>query len=156
MNSLIPMFGMAAVGRRIDSFINDQERRLYAALVYAGETFINLAREHGTYTDRTGNLRNSVGYAIAKAGRLVEFTAPRRSYRSGDDERVNGTGEAEAKARETAEAVAKKYPGGYILIGFAGMEYAAAVESRGYDVISGYTPEVEKILQQALRDAGLK
>jgi hypothetical protein len=153
--SLIPVFSMANITRTINNFSNEKERRGYMAFIYAGEQFVNRARERATFTDRTGNLRNSIGYAIAKGGRILKFSCPARGY-EGDEGTVNGGQEAKNAAMQTAREVAAKYKTGLILIGFAGMEYAASVESRGYDVISGYMPETEKDLMNALQDAGLR
>ena len=41
--------------------------------------------------------------------------------------------------------MALDYPKGMVLIGVAGMGYAAAVESRGYDVITGSAPNSNDI-----------
>jgi hypothetical protein len=152
--SLIPVFNMAAIEKTLEAFADSKKRQGVEAMIYAGELFVNLAREHGTYTDRTGNLRNSIGYAIAENGRVSKFALETRSYQNADAESVKGGEEARSAARNVAEEVARENPIGHILIGFAGMEYAAAVESRGYDVISGYMPEVEAALKEALRAAG--
>jgi len=41
------------------------------------------------------------------------------------------------KGAQLIDELAAQYPKGMILVVVAGMEYAAAVESKGYDVISG-------------------
>lgn len=56
-----------------------------------------------------------------------------------------GKEEGRSKAKEAAAEVATEYPRGYVLIGVAGMNYAAAVESKGFDVISGSAPEDNQI-----------
>jgi len=153
--TLIPVFNMVNVARTLESFADNQERKTFAAFIYAGESFTNRARERGTYTDHTANLRNSIGYAIAKNGKVVKFSCPDRAYET-EDGRSSGGQESKDAAMKTAKEVAAKYRRGMVLIGFAGMEYAAAVESRGYDVISGYMPETETDLKNALEDAGLR
>jgi len=48
-----------------------------------------------------------------------------------------------------ANQIKSKYKG-LVLIGIAGMEYAAAVEAKGYDVITGSAPTNE-IMQNAFK-----
>lgn len=104
------------------------------AFAYIGETFINKARRQGTYTDRTGNLRSSVGYVILIDGKIYQG-------------RFTGTAEGEADSIALALAIGGKLPG-IVLICMAGMAYAAAVESKGYDVITGSTPTDNEIGNQ--------
>lgn len=101
--------------------------KIYAAIEHqlrlVGEKFITNARNTNTYKDRTGNLRASIGYVIYKNGELVEQNFS------------GGTGGSNAE--KVSKAVLKDFPKGYVLIVVAGMEYAAAVESKGFDVITG-------------------
>ena len=145
---MIPKFSMVNVAANIQNFIEAKKQRAIWAFIRAGEQFVNLAKQGGAYTDRTANLRNSLGYAIAMDGDIIEFSCPKSPGKHGGPE-------ATKAAHDTASEVASKYKSGIVLIGFAGMEYAAAVESRGYDVITGSMPETEKLLNEALEDAGL-
>ncbi len=82
-----------------------------------GERFVANARQTNTYTDQTANLRNSIGYsAVSSEGRLDDF----------------GGGEGGAKGK----ALAGDHLEMNTIVMAAGMSYAAAVESKGYDVIS--------------------
>lgn len=108
--------------------IEAAESKMIEALQYEGEQFINKARSTGTYTDRTGNLRSSIGYVILKDGKTIQSVFP-GSKSKGNQE-----------ARKTVREVKGNYPNGFVLIGVAGMNYAAAVESKGYDVITGSSP----------------
>ena len=120
---LIPGFSQSSVNNRIDRFVLSIEKRIILTLAMVGEAFVNDARNTETYHDQTGNLRSSIGYIIAKHGEIIQ-------------ENVKGTSEGQAQARKIASEVLRQNPKGFILIGIAGMEYAAAVESKGYDVIT--------------------
>lgn len=132
-----PKFSLGSINRRIDSFRRQRERQVFLVLSYIGEDFIDTAREISTYKDQTGNLRSSVGYAIVVDGKVkTPYPEP-----EGD-----GT-EGASKAKELIDEYARSNPKGWHLIGMAGMEYAAAVESMGLDVITGSTPsdsDIEK------------
>jgi hypothetical protein len=107
------------------------------ALKYVGEAFINKARNLRTYKDRTGNLRSSIGYLIALDGKQLEIN-------------LMASGEAKQMAEETFRETLIRYNKGFVLIGVAGMQYAASLESRGYDVITGSSIQAEKILRNLM------
>lgn len=88
-----------------------------------GEQFVNDARENGSYQDRTGNLRSSIGYVILYNGKqlLRDF---------------DGTKDGVRFAKKAIADISKKYPTGFILIVVAGAQYAYSVESKGYEVLS--------------------
>ncbi len=92
-----------------------------------GEQFIANARNTDTYKDRTGNLRSSIGYVILKNG--LQKTS------SGWSVVKNGKA-GQAAGQKLINELAKKYPTGLVLICVAGMEYAAYVEAKGFDVIT--------------------
>ena len=124
---------MGAVRQSLDQFIGQIEQKTIEALQYAGEEFVNNARMNGNYRDDTGNLRSSIGYVILKDGREIFSSFP------GD----MATGAKTARRESTRvimDDVAQTDYKGYVLVGIAGMHYAAAVESRGYDVITGSAP----------------
>ena len=55
------------------------------------------------------------------------------------------------KGRRLAEEVSLSHSGGYVLVGVAGMEYAASVEAKGYEVVSGANTQCEKYLRDTLK-----
>lgn len=114
----------------------------FKALSYAGEMAVAHARKHGSYTDRTANLRNSIGYIIMKDGIVV----------SGKFQSGKSSSKAQSYAMEVAAKTAQKHKKGFVLIVVAGMEYAAYVEALGYDVLSGagnvLKSHVSEIVQQ--------
>lgn len=124
MPSLIQDFTMEDIDLKIDKFYQAKVRKSFEVLSWMGIQAVNYARQHGSYTDRTGNLRSSVAYAIIFDGQI------KKSQFQGDDV---GKGEA----RKLINELAAQFPQGMVLVIVAGMEYAAAVESKGYDVITG-------------------
>lgn len=117
------------------SFKARLEKVILRQLIYVGEQFIINVRNTKTYKDRTSNLRNSLSYVIIKDG--VQIV--------GD----LGSGIGSDKSLNIIHLVAADYPTGYLLIGVAGMEYAAAVEAKGFDVITGGAQIAENALRQA-------
>ena len=55
------------------------------------------------------------------------------------------------KGHRLAKEVSLSHTGGYVLVGVAGMEYAAAVEAKGYEVVSGANTQCEKYLRDTLK-----
>lgn len=109
-------------------------------LSYVGERCVEQARSQGSYTDRTGNLRSSVGYVVAVDGKVTEA-----GQFSGNG--AEGTKEGEAFARRLAAAA----PHGLCLIVVAGMHYARYVEDRGYDVITSAELLARRLVPQMLK-----
>lgn len=103
-----------------------------------GEEFVINARNTDTYKDRTGNLRGSIGYVILFDGKQM----------SAD---LDGTIDGITFARQAIVEVRKNYPQGFALIGVAGMDYAAAVESKGFDVITSSSQVAEENLKVAVK-----
>lgn len=99
-----------------------------------GEQVVKYAKEHGNYTDRTANLRNSIGYIVVQSGRVIE-----ESFTGGASPTTGGGDASMAKeiGRAFARQKASEYSGDKTyLVWVAGMEYAAYVEAN-YDVING-------------------
>jgi len=139
---LIPGFSQGDIDRRIDRFKVNIEQRIIWTLAMAGEKFVNDARSTRTYQDQTGNLRSSIGYIIARDGNIIQ-------------ENIEGKAEGVAQARKIANEVLRENNKGFILIGFAGMEYACAVEAKGYDVITGSIPGVKDLLKAKVKEYSL-
>lgn len=89
-----------------------------------------------SFSDWTENLRNSIGYFIFQEGELVD----------------NNIGAGEGAEKATALAYSVTAPLGLSIVFTAGMNYAAAVEAKGYDVITGAYREALKNLAKELKD----
>lgn len=111
-------------------------RAVVRQLMVAGERVRNEATERGSYKDRTGNLRRSVGYVVLVDGRVAS-------------EAFDG-GEGGAEGRRLAEEVAREFPRGIVLIVVAGMRYASYVAARGYDVLDSAELMAERIVPELL------
>lgn len=103
------------------------QERLDTAVVFLlkslGEELTAYAKDRHNYTDRTGNLTNSMGYAVVRKGGIV--------YNGG----VGTQGEGAEAALTAATKMAAMLPNAYSLVIVAGMSYAAYVEAKGYNVI---------------------
>lgn len=139
---LTPQFTSTDVKAAIEKKLKAYHRAMLSRLMQAGEKFVALARNTNTYMDQTGNLRSSIGYIIVKDG--VEVVR---------DFAVTGKGADGAAGVAKGESEAMKHlpAKGYCLIGVAGMEYAAAVEAKGKDVITGSSQVIESWLKNALK-----
>lgn len=112
-----------------------------------GEEVVKYAKENGNYTDRTANLRNSIGYIVVQSGKVIEdsFTGGIKPREPGGDE---------AMAKETGRTYAQQLVSEYrkdktYLVWVAGMEYASFVE-KDYDVIQGSGDWVESMAQSEM------
>jgi hypothetical protein len=137
--NLIPKFNRNEIRSVIEAKRQRIEKAIILRLQRVGETFVNNARENGSYKDRTGNLRSSIGYVILKNGEQLNqnFSA------------VSGGPLGEQHASAVIERVKNKFQSGYVLIVVAGMDYAAAVESRGLEVLTGSSIVAEQELKIA-------
>jgi len=140
--SLIPGFSQGSINNRIDRFVISAEQRIIWTLSMVGESFVNTARSTQTYQDQTGNLRSSIGYVIAKDGHIIQ-------------DNIQGKADGIMAAKDMINEVLRNNTEGYVLIGVAGMEYAAAVEAKGYDVITGSVPAAKALLKKYIRKYNL-
>ena len=127
INGLKSLFNGRQMQNIFSQFQERADEKAILTLQYLGEQFVNNARLSGNYTDRTGNLRSSIGYIILKDGVTV-------------DKNFEGKAKGKSKAKSVSSEVASQYPKGLVLIGVAGMEYAAYVEAKGFDVITSSVP----------------
>lgn len=127
---LIPKFNDADVRRSLERGAAQIHDGIIKIFRYVGEQFVSDARDNlnisgafhkGDYQDQTTNLRSSIGYFVFHNG--VVITAD-----------MDGSMTGMMSAQDAAANVTQGQ--GYELIGVAGMDYASAVESRGYNVIT--------------------
>jgi len=127
--------------------IENRQKVVVNNFIYVGETCIREARLNGTYQDRTGNLRSSIGYVVLRDG---------VSINQGGFEQVL-TGEDGIKSgKEFIQALIAKYRKGIVLIVVAGMEYAAYVEALNYDVLTSAELLAERTVPQLMTKLGFK
>jgi len=118
--------GIKLIHNGINGFQKEFIRRLDQAILLKlhelGERLVTYAKDNHTYTDQTGNLTNSIGYAILRGKDMVSYSGT-----------VNS--EPTEKMLQTAKKIADGDNSTYTLIIVAGMNYAAYVEAKGYNVI---------------------
>lgn len=125
---LVPKFTSADIKRMIAAKVDRIEQAILLRLQRIGEQFITDARNNGNYTDRTGNLRSSIGYVVLKNG---------EQYAKGGFEQIKTGSEGKRKGANILSEAISNFSSGYVLIVVAGMQYAAAVEAKGKDVLTG-------------------
>ena len=127
---------IAEIQQYIEEHLVLKVEELINKLSYIGEGALRIAREQGSYTDRTGNLRNSTGYVIAVDGQVTT--------RAGfDSKNEDGAAFAEQLARTTE--------GKAVLVVCAGMNYATYVSARGYDVLDSAEIEAKVLAEKLLK-----
>jgi hypothetical protein len=131
----------------IEKVATDMRSRVELALIrrlqFVGESFIINARQGANFKDHTGNLRSSIGYVIIQNG--LQYT------QSGWKQILQGT-EGIATSQQLIEELSKLYPNSIVLICVAGMDYAAYVEAKGYDVISASSITAKNELQKSVEE----
>lgn len=138
------MFSEVALTETILKVATQQlEDNALQVLQYCGESAVAYARNNGDYINRTGNLRNSIGYIIALDGKAVTDAFEVDQYGT-----VNTTGAL--VGRQLALRVIGELNFGWTLVVVAGMEYASAVEATGRDVLSGSSVFLKDFMQKLL------
>ena len=148
-----------------EKYVGEQLERMQRALVYnlqyIGEQCVAHARslpsppakagEHPHqphYIDRTGNLRSSIGYVVAIDGKVVDGNRFPRVK-----EGAEGANEGAAFA---ADIAAREFPKGVVLVVVAGMNYAAHLSARGYDVLDSSEVLAARLVPQLLQTLGFE
>jgi hypothetical protein len=130
----------ADIARYIADQINKRKKAYIRVLSKVGEECVNLARTNGSYQNRTGNLRASIGYGILMDGAVIVETG------------FDGAKEGMDSGKMFLESLMPKYPNGIVLIVVAGRKYAAYVEARNFDVLTSAElfarGRVESLLKQ--------
>lgn len=120
------------IAERLDAWINDK----IDFLIKAGEILVKEAVESGNYQDQTGDLRASIGFLVMRDGEIKkeQFSA-----------RPAGA-EARTKAINKAKGL-----NGISLIVIAGKNYAAYVESQGYNVLTSSQQLAASLIPKLLK-----
>lgn len=115
-------------------------------LGYMGMDAVNTARDRHPqdWTDHTGNLRSSIGYAVFENGKKIDGSA---------FEVVKEGNEGSEKGRALIKSLANEMTSSYGLAIVAGMDYASFVEAKGYDVLAGAELHLRANWEQDLQDA---
>lgn len=144
-----PKFNVNDIRNAVEKKLEKLENAILFRLQLIGERFVTNARTNANFTDRTGNLRSSIGYVILKDGEPVFENF--KNANTGPDGKT-GVG----KSKEITAKIGEDFPKGFALIVVAGMEYAAAVESKNYDVITSSSFIAEDELKKAIEGLNKK
>lgn len=143
---IIPEFGKGMVSSQVLAYRERIDKAAIFLLSYLGEKLAKYAKDHHNYTDQTGNLTNSIAYAVARGNEIVAI--------GGSDQPGEGAENAGMVLKEYVSTLTHSYS----LIIVAGMNYAAYVEAKGYNVIlpaellaKSEFPDVMRKLQVAAR-----
>lgn len=134
----------AQIDQYIDDFTNNDEA-VIETFRYIGEQCANNAKENGSYTDRSGHLRASVGYVVSKNGNVI------LSGCFGNDDDGGNEGKEFA-----AKVVSTYHSEGIALVVVAGKNYASAVEAKNFNVISSAELVAERMIPQLMAKLGYK
>jgi len=128
----------------IQKLVSDLRGRMKGDMVHTahriGILATNYARETKGFDDQTGNLRNSINYAVAVDGQVENVV------------NSNENGEHPV-ARENSDQFAGELqsgPGNVKLVCYAGMEYGIYVEAKGHDVISQAAARLPELIEEDL------
>lgn len=137
---------MSEIQKYINNAIEKTDKVVIRNLQRLGEEAVIYARNRTgeeSWYDQTGNLRSSIGYVIAKDGGIVR--------RGGFSQILDGT-EGPGEGKEFAKEMADAYPGRYVLIVVAGMNYASYVEEmENKDVLASSSLFVERELPKMIK-----
>lgn len=125
-----PKFTRDDVQKRLDAFLAMVEKKQIARLQKLGEICLIEARMNKGYMMQTGALLSSTGYMI-----FVDGVALHTQFDAASGAESNAAQNGIKAGQELAEKVGKETKG-IALVVVAGMNYAAYVEAKGYNVLS--------------------
>lgn len=133
----------------VDAYLEEQIARIEGQIIYnlsyVGEQCLNTARNNGSYLDHTNNLRSSTGYVIVKDGKIVQMS---------DFTPIKGGSEGSKEGKAFARKLISEFPQGFALIVVAGMNYAAYVAAKGYDVLDSAELLAERLVPNMMTQLG--
>ena len=68
-----PKFGDGHVANQVKAFQVRLEKATVFMLQYLGEELARYAKDRHNYQDQTGNLTNSIGYAVVRQGKILTY-----------------------------------------------------------------------------------
>lgn len=128
----------------LESFCEDVVKRQIRYLQYLGEMCLTEARNNKGYMMQTGALTSSTGYQV-----FVDGVAIHSQF----DAASGAESEAAARGMKSGQTIAEKVgkeTKGVVLVVVAGMNYAAYVEAKGYNVLSSAEHLAERELPRML------
>lgn len=139
-----PNFTKDDVRKRFDAFLNDIEKKQIARLQSLGEMCLVEARTNKGYMMQTGALLSSTGYEV-----FVDGVAIHSQFDAASGAESNAAEMGIKSGQSIAETIGKGTKG-IALVVVAGMNYAAYVEAKGYNVLSSAEHLAERELPRML------
>lgn len=139
-----PNFTKDDVRKRFDAFLNEIEKKQIARLQRLGEMCLVEARTNKGYMMQTGALLSSTGYEV-----FVDGVAIHSQFDAASGEESNAAEMGIKSGQSIAETIGKGTKG-IALVVVAGMNYAAYVEAKGYNVLSSAEHLAERELPRML------
>lgn len=143
------------IARFISSVRDSANKAVLHFLTAVGEYCVGYARDSGLYTDRSGNLRSSVGYIIFKGKEEVSYSGFDSNANNAEPNKRDGLTGAN-QGLEYARSLVSEVSADYSLIFVAGMFYAEYVEKKGYDVLIATEIEAETYAQNLWNQISLQ
>lgn len=139
-----PNFTKDDVRKRFDAFLNEIEKKQIARLQRLGEMCLVEARTNKGYMMQTGALLSSTGYEV-----FVDGIAIHSQFDAASGAESNAAETGIKSGQSIAETIGKGTKG-IALVVVAGMNYAAYVEAKGYNVLSSAEHLAERELPRML------
>lgn len=139
-----PNFTKDDVRKRFDAFLNEIEKKQIARLQRLGEMCLVEARTNKGYMMQTGALLSSTGYEV-----FVDGVAIHSQFDAASGAESNAVETGIKSGQSIAETIGKGTKG-IALVVVAGMNYAAYVEAKGYNVLSSAEHLAERELPRML------
>ena len=132
------------VRERFDAFLDMVEKKQIERLQRLGEMCLIEARTNKGYMMQTGALLSSTGYQI-----FVDGVAIHSQFDAASGAESNAAAQGIKAGQDIAEKIGKETKG-VALVVVAGMNYAAYVEAKGYNVLSSAEHLAERELPRML------
>ena len=132
------------VRKRFDAFLNEIEKKQIARLQRLGEMCLVEARTNKGYMMQTGALLSSTGYEV-----FIDGVAIHSQFDAASGAESNAAETGIKSGQSIAETIGKGTKG-IALVVVAGMNYAAYVEAKGYNVLSSAEHLAERELPRML------
>lgn len=139
-----PNFTKDDVRKRFDAFLNEIEKKQIARLQRLGEMCLVEARTNKGYMMQTGALLSSTGYEV-----FIDGVAIHSQFDAASGAESNAAEMGIKSGQSIAETIGKGTKG-IALVVVAGMNYAAYVEAKGYNVLSSAEHLAERELPRML------
>ena len=139
-----PNFTKDDVRKRFDAFLNEIEKKQIARLQRLGEMCLVEARTNKGYMMQTAALLSSTGYEV-----FVDGVAIHSQFDAASGAESNAAETGIKSGQSIAESIGKGTKG-IALVVVAGMNYAAYVEAKGYNVLSSAEHLAERELPRML------